>query len=252
MEKKPSLATPLTLPCGAVVPNRLVKAAMTEGLATMGGVPTSELDRLYGKWSDGGAGVLISGNIQVDRNHLEQPGNVVIDGKPNPELKKALATWACSAKRGGNQFWAQISHAGRQTPKNVNPNPKAPSAVPLDIPGGQFGEPVALTAPEIEDIVRRFGVCAAAVKAAGFRPPTRNWNRQLVVEAIRDRHREGLPLTDVRHHDSGLCRAALLHFGSWRAAMAAADSSLTVSATATTPAGRSPAYTAMAVLPCRW
>ena len=33
------LAQPLTLPCGAVVPNRIAKAAMTEGLATARGVP---------------------------------------------------------------------------------------------------------------------------------------------------------------------------------------------------------------------
>ena len=32
---------------------------MTEGLATMAGVPTPELDRLYGLWSDGGAGLLM-------------------------------------------------------------------------------------------------------------------------------------------------------------------------------------------------
>ena len=81
MNRKPGLATPLTLPCGAVVPNRLVKAAMTEGLATMDGVPTPQLERLYGLWSDGGAGVLISGNVQIDRQHLEQPGNVIIDGE---------------------------------------------------------------------------------------------------------------------------------------------------------------------------
>ena len=42
------LAQPLSLPCGAVIPNRLAKAAMTEGLATPGGVPTPELERLYG------------------------------------------------------------------------------------------------------------------------------------------------------------------------------------------------------------
>ena len=36
------------------------------------------------------------------------------------------------------------------------------------MPGGQFGEPVALTIAEIEDIVSRFGTCAAAVKEAGF------------------------------------------------------------------------------------
>ena len=72
MNRKPGLATPLTLPCGAVVPNRLVKAAMTEGLATPGGVPTGDLNRLYALWSDGGAGLLLSGNVLVDRNHLER------------------------------------------------------------------------------------------------------------------------------------------------------------------------------------
>ena len=168
MDKKPRLDSPLTLPCGAVIPNRLVKAAMTEGLATMAGIPTPELERLYGQWSDGGAGVLISGNVQIDSQHLEQPGNVIIDGEPGDGLKPALASWAGAATRGGNHFWAQISHAGRQTPKTVNPNPKAPSAVPLEIPGGQFGEPVELAELEIRDIIRRFGIAAKACKDAGF------------------------------------------------------------------------------------
>ncbi len=163
-----TLAQPLTLPCGAQIPNRLAKAAMTEGLATPQGVPTPELDRLYGLWSDGGAGMLLSGNIQVDADHLERPGNVVIDREPDANMQAALARWAQAATRNGNHFWAQISHAGRQTQKNVNTHPKAPSAVKLGLPGGQFGEPVALTIPEIEEIVRRFGVCAAAVKEAGF------------------------------------------------------------------------------------
>ena len=158
----------LKLPCGAELPNRLAKAAMTEGLATANGVPTPELERLYGLWSDGGAGMLLSGNIQVDRDHLERPGNVVIDAKPNAAMRKALASWAKAGTRNGNHFWAQISHAGRQTQKIVNPHPKAPSPIKLGLPGGQFGEPVALTKPEVKQIVRRFGVCAAAVQEAGF------------------------------------------------------------------------------------
>jgi 2,4-dienoyl-CoA reductase-like NADH-dependent reductase (Old Yellow Enzyme family) len=123
------LAQSLTLPCGAVIPNRLAKAAMTEGLATSAGVPTPELERLYEIWSDGGAGILLSGNIQVDANHLERPGNVVIDRQPDEAMHEALEGWAKAATRNGNHFWAQISHAGRQTQKNVNPHPKAPSPV---------------------------------------------------------------------------------------------------------------------------
>jgi 2,4-dienoyl-CoA reductase-like NADH-dependent reductase (Old Yellow Enzyme family) len=141
---------------------------MTEGLATPEGVPTPELERLYGLWSDGGAGLLLTGNMQIDRHHLERPGNVIIDGEPDTRLQSALAGWAEAATRQGNHFWAQLSHAGRQTPKAVNPHPKAPSAITLGLPGGQFGQPVELTASEIEHIVRRFGIAATACKQAGF------------------------------------------------------------------------------------
>lgn len=162
------IEAPLTLPCGQTLPNRLAKAAMTEGLATAEGVPTAALINLYGLWSDGGAGMLLSGNIQIDRDHLERPGNVVIDSPPSAEIAKALASWASAATRNGNHFWAQISHAGRQCQKVVNPHPKAPSAVKLGLPGGQFGEPVPMTAEDIAEVVRRFAVCALACKDAGF------------------------------------------------------------------------------------
>ena len=158
----------ISLPCGAVLSNRFAKAAMTEGLAGRLGIPGGELCRLYEIWSDGGAGMLLSGNIMVDRHHLERPGNVVIDRPPDLEMRQALKRWASSATRKGNHFWAQISHAGRQTQKMVNAKPKAPSAVKLALPGGQFGEPVELNCGEIEDIISRFGICAAAVKEAGF------------------------------------------------------------------------------------
>ena len=54
-----TLGSELELPCGAVLPNRLAKAAMTEGLATPDGRPTPELERLYGIWADGGSGMLL-------------------------------------------------------------------------------------------------------------------------------------------------------------------------------------------------
>ena len=163
-----SLADPLTLPCGATLPNRIAKAAMTEGMATPDGVPTTELERLYGLWSDGGAGMLLSGNIQIDRDHLERPGNVVIDHKADEAMMAALTSWAQAATRNGNHFWAQISHAGRQTQSNVNRHPKAPSPVKLGLPGGQFGEPVALTIGEIEELVDGFALAAKTCQEAGF------------------------------------------------------------------------------------
>lgn len=159
---------PLTLPCGVELPNRLAKAAMTEGLADADGVPTEALINLYGIWSDGGAGLLLSGNIQIDGDHLERPGNVVIDADPDECRFDALSKWARAGTRAGNAFWAQISHAGRQCQKAVNPHPKAPSAVKLGLPGGQFGEPVAMTLEDIEGVIAGFARCARVVKAAGF------------------------------------------------------------------------------------
>ena len=158
----------LTLPCGAVLSNRIAKAALTEGLADVTGMPTSELKQLYGLWSDGGAGLLLSGNIQIDVNHLERPGNVIIESKPQNNLKKALKDWSTAATRNNNHFWAQISHAGRQTQTNINKTPKAPSPIKVALPGGQFGRPIALTTEEIKKIIEGFGIAAITCKNSGF------------------------------------------------------------------------------------
>ena len=135
----PAIADALTLPCGAVLPNRLAKGAMTEGLADPQGRATPELERLYGLWADGGAGLLITGNVQVDGDHLERPGNVILSGRPDAAALAGLRAMAAAATRQGGQVWMQISHAGRQTQSMVNPHPKAPSAVAVNLPGNQFG-----------------------------------------------------------------------------------------------------------------
>ncbi len=141
---------------------------MTEGLGDPRGLPTPELERLYGIWSDGGSGMLLSGNLQIDRDHLERPGNVILDRELNTEERAAYQRWTAAATRNGNHFWAQISHAGRQTFAMINPHPKAPSAIKLGLPGGQFGEPVALEDGEIEDIIARFIRAVRICSEVGF------------------------------------------------------------------------------------
>ncbi len=162
------LDQPLTLPCGQILPNRLAKAAMTEGLADPAGHPTAELEQLYRVWGAGGAGLLLSGNVLIDGDHLERPGNVILDLPADAEMLAALERWTSAAKAGGARFWAQLSHGGRQTQKPVNPHPKAPSAVKVGLPGGQFGEPVPLTGAEIEDLIARFAQAARDCAAGGF------------------------------------------------------------------------------------
>ena len=160
----PELADQLRLPCGAVLPNRIAKAAMTEGLADERDRATPRLATLYRRWSAGGSGLLITGNVMVDRRWLERPGNVVLeeDGGAAP-----LADWARAGTAAGNHLWMQISHPGRQSSRMSTRQPVAPSEVGLHILG-MFARPRALEVPEIEDIIRRFAFTAAAAKAAGF------------------------------------------------------------------------------------
>jgi 2,4-dienoyl-CoA reductase-like NADH-dependent reductase (Old Yellow Enzyme family) len=163
-----TLADPIKLPCGAVLKNRIAKAAMTEGLADALNRATGRHVTLYRRWAEGGAGLLITGNVMVDRRYIERPGNVAIDGPQTDEARAALAAWADAATEAGAAIWMQISHAGRQSPKSVAIEPVGPSAVAMRLPGGQFGAPRALTENEIENVIARFAHAALTAKAAGF------------------------------------------------------------------------------------
>lgn len=162
------LDAPLTLPCGATLPNRLVKAAMSELLADPGNRATKAHQTLYGAWAKDGPGLLLTGNVQIDRRHLEHAGNVAIQGPQDADQLAALKAWSAAAKREGSHIWMQLAHAGRQTSRWVNATPKAPSAVPLSLPGITFGTPIALTDPEILDLIERFGHAASIARETGF------------------------------------------------------------------------------------
>src|SRR5271156_5078736 len=162
----PSITDVLHLPCGTELANRLAKPAITEGLADARGWPPAQLERLYDGWSDAGFGLLISGNIIVDADHLERPGNVVIDPKSAAQ-GQALRAWTARATKGGAHFWAQLSHSGRQTPKAVNPYPLSVSELQVGLPGGLFGKPRSMTPGELHLLVEKFATAAAGCKAVG-------------------------------------------------------------------------------------
>jgi len=162
-----TIAAPFTLRPGLDFKNRIAKAAMTEGLAGRDGVPNADHVRLYQRWAAGGSGLLITGNVQIDRHHLERPGNVIVDGPLSPAATAAWRGWA-AATANGAAAWVQVSHAGRQTQLPVNKTPKAPSAVQLKLPGGMFGVPVPLTEAEILDLIALFAHVARVAQDAGF------------------------------------------------------------------------------------
>lgn len=141
---------------------------MTEGVADARNRATERHVTLYRRWAEGGSGLSLTGNVQVDRRYLERAGNIVIDGPQDPAQLAALEAMAEAGTAADTHLWMQISHAGRQTPTLIATEPVGPSDVGLAIPGGRFGKPRALTSDEIRDVIERFAHAAGVAKQTGF------------------------------------------------------------------------------------
>lgn len=183
------LSKPLTLPSGLVLPNRLTKAAMAEGMAE-NGLPTAAMHKVYSAWADGGWGMVLTGNVEVDERYLGQPSDVALLDAPEGK-DKMLAAWkawarACKgpeeARTARPAVLVQINHPGRQCPVGAGKRgflakSLAPSPVPLRLGTGVvarllsavvFGTPKEMTVADIEDVVRRFAETARLSAEAGF------------------------------------------------------------------------------------
>jgi 2,4-dienoyl-CoA reductase-like NADH-dependent reductase (Old Yellow Enzyme family) len=158
------LSSPFRFPCGLSVPNRITKGPMTEALAGPDCRANARHIRLYQTFAEGGAGLLVTGNVVVDSRYLETPGNVVIeDDLGLPVLKE----WARAAQAGGAAVIMQLSHAGRQTPRSAAKHSVAPSAV-LMTNAKFFSTPREITEPEILETIERFAYAASVAERAGF------------------------------------------------------------------------------------
>lgn len=147
----PSLAQPLTLPNGTVLKNRLAKSALSEALCGHDGRVTPHLIALYRRWSNSGAGLLVTGNVMIDSKALGEPGNVVIeDERDLPKLRE----WAAAGKAHGSEFWMQINHPGKQAMRGLNAETVAPSAIGFGPKLSRyFLVPRELTGAEIENLI---------------------------------------------------------------------------------------------------
>lgn len=163
---EPTLNQPLSLARGRAIANRIAKSALSEALGTMDNRVTPQLVRLYERWGAGGAGLLITGNVMVDRRALGEPGNVAVEDERDLAL---LRQWAAAGTAQGTRLWMQINHPGKQAPRGMNRENVAPSAIGFgDKLAPFFPVPRALANAEIENIIERFGNTAAIARKAGF------------------------------------------------------------------------------------
>ena len=151
---------------GVTLKNRFFKSAMSETMANGRNQPGEKHARLYHEWARGGAGVVVTGNVMVDRNALGEPGNVVIeDEKDMDKLKR----WAEKGTEDDTHLWMQINHPGKQSPKTMSKEPVSPSAIPMgDALRSAFNPPRALANDEVKIIVERYVKTAEIAKKAGF------------------------------------------------------------------------------------
>ncbi|KAI6107602.1 hypothetical protein EDD17DRAFT_629073 [Pisolithus thermaeus] len=151
---KSNIFSPLTLPCGRAVDNRLVKVAMYEHLSDFsGGPPNTYHFALYSEWARHGWAMIITGNVQVDKHHLTLGRDMVIpstltDETLAPFKRLAQVIHGDAIVEDGNYSdnsrrtpgnvrplaIMQISHTGRQSPTVIGGRspfvpPKAPSSV---------------------------------------------------------------------------------------------------------------------------
>lgn len=150
-------------------PNRFFKSAMSEVLAVHGEfLPTAAHIRVYERWAAGGTGILVTGNVMIDRRALGEPGNVVLENG-TPLDRFVEWTRAVHAANPETRFWMQLNHPGKQSPKFLTSEPVAPSAIPLGA-GFEttFAPPRALDETGINAIIQRFATSAALAQRAGF------------------------------------------------------------------------------------
>ncbi|MBK0062553.1 MULTISPECIES: NADH:flavin oxidoreductase/NADH oxidase family protein [unclassified Acinetobacter] len=157
----------LVLPNGSQIQNRIAKAAMEENMADLEQAPSEELMRLYQAWAEGGAGLIITGNVMVDRRAMTGPGGVVLEDEKHLDIFKR---WAQIARSKGAQVWLQINHPGRQMQSNLGQETWAPSAMGLDLGkmSDRFNIPVEMTQDMIDEVIQRFANTARLGEKAGF------------------------------------------------------------------------------------
>jgi 2,4-dienoyl-CoA reductase-like NADH-dependent reductase (Old Yellow Enzyme family) len=161
------LSTPLQLPNGAVIPNRVAKASMEENMADAGQVPGPAIRALYAAWAAGGAGLILTGNVMIDGRAMTGPGGIVLE-RDTP--REPFAAWAHDARAHGAQVWMQINHPGRQVFAAMKGEAWAPSAVALDLGkhSALFAPPREMTEADIAEVIARFADTAKAAEESGF------------------------------------------------------------------------------------
>lgn len=161
---------------GLALRNRVAVAPMTRVTATPEGLPTETMQRYYGRFADGGFGLVIAEGSYIDeafsQTYENQPG-MATDGQA-----RAWRPLTERLQASGARVLAQLQHSGALSQYNrhrpgetVAPSAVQPRGLQMAFYRGEGPYPVPreLTDEEIADVIASFGTAAArAVGTAGF------------------------------------------------------------------------------------
>ncbi|KAJ7635103.1 hypothetical protein FB45DRAFT_910774 [Roridomyces roridus] len=184
-----AIFSPITLPSGVVLSNRLVKVALYEHLAKLfGGPPNSYHFQVYKRWSQHDWAMILTGNVQVMPDHICLGRDLVApSGFSDTELRpfKELADAIHGQREHRPKAILQLSHAGRQSPNFIGGRPPfvaplAPSSIRLGstlkekgwlsglIHQAMFGIPRTMSLADIDQVVDAFVRGARVASLANF------------------------------------------------------------------------------------
>jgi 2,4-dienoyl-CoA reductase-like NADH-dependent reductase (Old Yellow Enzyme family) len=166
---------------------------MYEHLAAFGGgEPRQAHHKLYKEWSKGDWGMIMTGNVQVQKDHLSLGRDMVIPSPTDASYSESLHSFRLLSEtiRGHNEgsrrplAIMQLNHTGRQSPRIIGgrhlwQEPVAPSNLPLGSNSVEgwfarcvyrllFQRPRPLEESEVVEVVEMFKKAALFAAEAGF------------------------------------------------------------------------------------
>ena len=129
---------------GLVLPNRFIRSATWDGLATDDGAPTPRMVALMGKLARGGVGLIITGHAYVHPHGQHQPWQLGIDRE---ECMPGLQSMTDAVHDNGGKIVIQLGYGGAYLSKSRVRN---------------------MTAQDMGNLVTAYGHAAGRAKRAGF------------------------------------------------------------------------------------
>jgi 2,4-dienoyl-CoA reductase-like NADH-dependent reductase (Old Yellow Enzyme family) len=144
------------------LPNRFVRSATAERMATPEGRPTPALTALYRQLVAGGVGLIITGHMFIDSGGKCHPE---MTGIHEDDLIPDLTALVRGVHEVGGKVAVQINHGGMQCSRET----VVQTVAPADIAADFLQQPArALTEDEIGAIIRAFAEAARRARLAGF------------------------------------------------------------------------------------